>query len=64
MKILYLFQRDLMKFSCPDSGFSWFFSALPDKFRDSTLKIGHDHFPLHPFQSIIPYHPTIRHYVV
>jgi hypothetical protein len=35
----------------PRSGFSWFSSVLPDKCWDSALKLGHNHFILHPFQS-------------
>jgi hypothetical protein len=34
---------------CPESGyhdwsFSWIFSVIPEEFRDSTLKLCHDHF--------------------
>jgi hypothetical protein len=49
----------------PDWGFSWFSSVLPGKCRDSTLKLGHDHFLPNHFQFIIiqlsSYH---RHYTV
>jgi hypothetical protein len=36
-----------------DWGPSYMFSVLPGKSWDSTLKLGHDHFPSHPFQFII-----------
>jgi hypothetical protein len=37
----------------PDWGVSSFSSVRPRKCRDSTLKLGHDRFPTHPFQFTI-----------
>jgi hypothetical protein len=42
--------------------FSWFSSVHPGKCWDSTLKLDHDHFILHPLQFIIhlsPLHSTL-----
>jgi hypothetical protein len=40
--------------------FSCFFSVPPVKFRESTLKLGHDRFLPNPLQFIITYHPIIN----
>jgi hypothetical protein len=42
--------------------FSWFFTVPPDECRDSTLKLGDEHFAPDPFQST--YHPIIRRYII
>ena len=44
--------------------FSWFTSVPPGKFQDSTLKLGQDHFFLHPFQFNTHYLPNILKYAV
>jgi hypothetical protein len=45
----------------PECVFSWFSSVPPGKFRDNTLKLGHDRFLPSPFQFIhlSPFHSTL-----
>jgi hypothetical protein len=53
--------------SYPDWGFSWYSSVPSGEFRDSTLKLGHDHFLQNPFHFVIhlsPFYSTLYTYVV